>query len=106
MAFNALKSAFESKLTTEDCWQIPSALRMEIIQLFNEVQAMSIESAAQFIEVREGLSRLLQQDNLTEIEQKQCASLQALFNAPRFPDSAKSAILNDLIALAAEPLPA
>lgn len=103
MAFNALKSAFESKLATEACWQVPSALRMEITQLFKDVSEMPLNKASQFIEVRNALSQVLQQDNLTAIEKTQRASLQALFDAPRFPQDAKSAILGDLKALIEEP---
>lgn len=106
MAFNALKSAFESKLTHEACWQTSSALRIEVKQLFDDVAAKRLDSAAQFIEIRDTLSQLLQQNDLTDIEQIQRNSLLQLFEAKRFPEDAKTAILDDLKTLIAEPVPA
>lgn len=106
MAFNVLKSALESKLTHEACWQQPSALRMEITQLFDEIATKPLNSATQFVEIRDAISHLLEQDNLTDVEQTQRTSLLQLLEANRFPEKAKSAILNDLKTLIAEPVPA
>lgn len=106
MSFQTIKAAFESQLTTADCWQVPTSLRMNLVSLFNEVEQSNLSDTEKAMQLQQRMQPLLTQSTTSPQESAQQDACRRLMATQRFTASATKAILSDLESLMMDAVPA
>lgn len=99
MSFTNLEKTFQNYMVNEPCWNIPSRIRREAIEIFDTITAADLTRTEREACARDLLEQLCDSDIDTAHEAEQVASLKKLLNEGWISEEAKKAILQDMAQL-------
>ncbi len=99
MSFINLEKTFQNYMVNESCWNIPTRIRREAIEIFDTLVAAKLNDAEREDCARDLLQQLCDSDIDTAHEAEQAASLKKLLNEGWISEDAKKAILQDVAQL-------
>ncbi len=100
MSFTILENAFQGHVANEACWNIPTALRMQLIGVINELTTSELDDNEKSQALYTIFQSTLEQQPHSELETAQLLSLDYFVKThTRLDERAKRALLFDALNL-------
>lgn len=97
MSYQKIETAFQQYIATESCWNIPTALRMELLSSVSALSTSLLNEDEKSAALYTLLRKTLDQQPTCELETKQLVSLNFFVRQhASLSEQSKKAILQDL----------